>query len=519
MLPSQLIESVLESAPDAIVISDASGRIVFTNRQVRALFDYAGEDLIGRPVEALLPERLRSAHLGHRAQFITTPRIRPMGAGLELRARRRDGSEFPVEVSLSPVRESGRTLVVAAIRDATERKRIEDELVRARHAAEGLRQAAVEAREAAERASRAKSRFLATASHDLRQPLQSLALLNGTLRRLANRPEAREALAQQDQAIGAMTRLLNALLDISKLESGAIRPEITDFTVAALFEELRREFASLAVNKGLDLHVEPCDDTLRSDPSLLEQVLRNLISNAIKYTRRGQVKLRCLHAPTLVRLEVADTGIGIPADQLPYIFDEFFQVGAGPGRHGEGYGLGLAIVNRIVSLLDLKIEVRSEPGRGSSFCVDVPAGAARHPIAVCEPHGQARDDRLAPPRPSRILLVEDDASVRNATRMLLEAAGREVVTAGSLAEALRVLDMHAELHLLITDFHLGPEGTGIDVIAAVRQRRGAALPAILLSGDTSMDVQGREHDSRCRIVSKPLQAEQLLTLIEELVGR
>jgi two-component system, sensor histidine kinase len=512
LLPPHLIECALESAPDAIVISDASGRIVFASRQVYALFGYESEELMERPIEVLLPERLRSSHLNRRAYFMAAPRVRPMGVGLDLHARRKDGSEFPVEISLSPIHDGAQVLVAAAIRDVTDRMRIQDEMAVAR-------QIAIEAREVADRANQAKSRFLATASHDLRQPLQSLALLNGTLRRLVNTPEAREALGQQDQAIGAMSRLLTALLDISKLESGVIKPEVTDFTVAALFDELRTEFASLAVNKGLRLHVESCDDTVRSDPSLLEQALRNLVSNAIKYTRQGQVLLRCGHARALVRLEVADTGIGIPTDQLPYIFDEFFQIGTGPGSKSEGYGLGLAIVSRIVKLLGLRIEVQSEPGKGSTFCLEVPSGAARGAATAQELQDQAGNDPLPRARSARILLVEDDANVRAATRMLLKTAGYEVAAAASRTEALGCLDTQGEFDLLITDFHLDAHGTGVDVIASVREQLGEAFPAILLSGDTSMGVQGRGHDRQCRIASKPLRAEQLIALIGELLGR
>ncbi len=518
MLPTHVIECALESAPDAIVISDASGRVVFASRQACALFGYESADLLDRPIEVLLPERLRSTHLTRRAQFAAAPRVRLMGVGLDLHARRKDGSEFPVEISLSPIRDGERILVTAAIRDVTERKHIEDELIRAREAADRARESAVEAREAADRANQAKSRFLATASHDLRQPLQSLALLNGALRRRAEDPDAREALAQQDQAIGAMSRLLNALLDISKLESGAIRPEITEFAVASLFDELRREFASLALDKGLEFQVEPAEYTVRSDPSLLGQVLRNLVSNAIKYTRQGRVLLRCLYAPTLVRLEVADTGVGIPGDQLPYIYDEFFQIGVTPNTKSDGYGLGLAIVNRIVRLLGLKLEVESEPGKGSSFRLEVPAVGAGSE-ARREPQEQTTSDRPRRERAPRILLVDDDANVRSATRMLLASAGYDIATAASCTETAARLEAHAQFDLLITDFHLGADGTGIEVIALARQRLGAALPAILLSGDTSKGVQGREHDERWRIASKPLQAEQLLALIEDLLGR
>jgi PAS domain S-box-containing protein len=332
MLSSHLVRSALDSSPDAMIIIDSSGSIVFANHQVSALFGYEAHEITGRPVEVLLPERFRAHHVSHRQHYAANVRVRPMGNGLDLFARRSDGSEFPVEISLSPM-SGAETLTAASIRDVTDGRAIQMELKTAR--------------ETADRASQAKSRFLATASHDLRQPLQTLALLNGALCRMVTDPEPAEALAQQEQAIGAMSRLLNALLDISKLESGAIKPDITDFTVAEIFAELRSEFANLAAQKGLQLEIEACGDCVHSDPSLIGQVLRNLISNAIKYTQRGFIQLRCLHDEAFVRLEVLDTGIGMPANALAHIYDEFYQVGVSSNTVRDGYGLGLSIVSRI----------------------------------------------------------------------------------------------------------------------------------------------------------------------------
>ncbi len=501
MLPPQLVQSALESAPDAIVISDTSGSIVFANRQVAALFGYQDADILGRRVETLLPERFRSRHLEHREGYAYSPRMRPMGAGFELFALRNDGSEFPVEISLSPIRDGGRLLIVAAIRDVTDRKRIEADLVAAR--------------ESADRANLAKSRFLATASHDLRQPLQALSLLNGTLRRRSSDAVLSEAFAQQEQAIGAMSRLLNALLDISKLEAGVIRPEVTDFTVAALFEELGNEFAQLAINKGLELRVEGCRDTVRSDPSLVEQILRNLLSNAIKYTRQGSVLLRCLHRPRVVSIEVLDTGIGIPSDQLPYIYDEFYQVGVAPNAARDGYGLGLSIVSRLVKLLGLKLDVCSEPGKGSSFSLQLPASDIRGaPVESRTPTGEVTATRR---KLAQVLLVEDDSGVRNAMLMLLTAEGYDVVTAASMAEAVQLAAARAPFDLLITDFHLGEGMTGVELVSALRDRYGTDLKSILVSGDTSFAVKSLQPDAHLRIANKPLQAEQLLMLMAELL--
>ena len=502
MLSSTLLASVLESAPDAMVIVDSVGTILFASRRITALCGYLPEEIVGQRIECLLPERFRQIHLGHRRSYTRNAHPRPMGVDLDLYALHKDGTELPVEISLSPIRDGDRLLVAAALRDVTERKRIQTELMHAR--------------EAADRANLAKSRFLATASHDLRQPLQTLSLLNGTLRRVVRDQMAGEAVSQQGQAIDAMSRLTNALLDISKLESGAIRPDPADFAVAALFEEMRNEFASVAASKGLELRIETAVPAAHSDPSLVGQILRNLISNAIKYTQRGWVRLRSAPCPAGVRLEVADSGIGIPTDHLPYIYDEFYQVGVASNTSREGYGLGLSIVHRLVRLLGLKLDVQSEVGRGSTFALEMPAGISEAKgIAGARP---AAPEHEAPRAPARILLVDDDAGVRNATAMLLRVEGYNVACAASLAEANQALREDPRVDVVIADYHLQKDETGIDVIAAARDIAGASLGAVLVSGDTSSTLRDVKATDRLRIASKPIDADELLSLITELLS-
>jgi len=504
--PPDLARRALDAAPDAMLIIDASGTIRYTNRQMLALFGYPHDEIIGLSIEQLMPERFRTRHVGHREQYTNT--VRPMGLGLELYGRRKDGTQFPVEISLSPIEAGDDVLVAAAIRDVTDGKRVQAELVVARKSAE-------REREIAERANLGKSRFLATASHDLRQPLQTLSLLNGTLRRIVTEPDATEALLQQEQAIGAMSRLLNALLDISKLESGAIKPEPTDFTVAALFEELRSDFAGLAAKKGLELQIEPCTDCVHSDPSLVEQILRNLVSNAIKYTRQGWIQLRCLHEAALTRIEVLDTGIGIPANQLAYIYDEFYQVGVPTNTSRDGYGLGLSIVQRLVKLLNLRLDVHSEMGKGSAFSLVLPSSNG----SVALPRVTSGETITRQPQNGRVsvLLVEDDPAVRDATRMLLKAEGYRVTAVDSLADALQKARQES-VDLLVTDYHLSGDETGIQVIAALREILGLALKAVLMTGDTSTAVRELPRDAYLRVASKPIKAEELLTLLRALLA-
>ena len=529
-IPSELARSALDAAPDAMIIIDATGIVRYANRQVSALFGYPHDDIVGKEVELLLPERYRGRHFQHRENYIKNVRLRPMGQGLELFGRRRDGTEFPVEISLSPVQDGERTLTAAAIRDVTDRKRVEAELIvaresaeaalasadRARQGADRARQMADQAREIADRANQGKSRFLAMASHDLRQPLQTLALLNGTLRRIDTDPDSANALAQQEQAISAMSRLLNALLDISKLESGAIKPEPTDFCVSTLLEQLRREFAGLAAKRDLQLDVADCTASVRSDPALVEQILRNLVSNAVKYTRAGWVRLRCLKEAGIVRLEVADTGIGIPAEQIPYIYDEFYQVGVAANSSREGYGLGLSIVHRLVKLLHLRLDVHSEVGKGSTFSLVLPASRARTVAAPNAPQMAAlpHSNQLGK---SRLLLVEDDLAVRDATRMLLKVEGYQVTVAGSLSEALHQARELGGVDLLVTDYHLRDKETGTQVIAALRETLHVPLKAILITGDTSSAIRELPRDPYLRIASKPIRAEELLTLVRALL--
>jgi PAS domain S-box-containing protein len=501
MLSPELVRSVLDSAPDAMVIVDASGSITYANRQVTALFGYEPEELSGRAIECLVPERFRGLHVGHRRKFGAHSRTRPMGAGRNLAALRKDGSEFPVEIGLSPIADGAGMLVVAAIRDISDRQAIQVALGRAR--------------EKAERASLAKSRFVAAASHDLRQPVQTLALLNGAMRRMAPNDDIAEAISQQERAIDAMSRLLNALLDISKLESGAIESRAVAFEVAGLFEELRSEFAGSATSKGLKLRVEPCDGSVYSDPSLVMQAVRNLVSNAIKYTHNGHVTLRGSYQGPNMRLEVVDTGVGIAADELDRIYEDFYQVGVSPNLSRNGYGLGLGIVARIADLLGLKLDVQSQLGEGSVFSLEIPVSKTSgksETLELTKRLGAARDRTTN----VQILLVEDDAGVRNATRMLLKVEGHDVSTAASLSEAVKEASEHPDIRLLITDYHLTAEETGLQVLRAVRDVLGQDLQAVLVTGDTSSAVRSMPDDAHLRLASKPINADELLALIREL---
>jgi PAS domain S-box-containing protein len=496
--PSELASRALDAAPDAMVIIDQSGVVLFANRQVSAQFGYADDEIVGRSLEHLIPQLFRSQQVAQAVQYGNCLRTPPMSVE-ELFGRREDGTEFPLEISSSPVHDGGHASI-AVIRNVVDRQRVEV--------------APIVVREDVDRANLSK-RFLATASHDLRQPVETLSLLNGTLQRIVAEPTAVEIVRQQEQAIQAMSRLLNALLDISKLESGVVKPEPADFTVASLFEGLRRDFGSPATSKGLALKIEECVACAHSDPSLVEQILRNLVSNAIKYTQHGWVRLRCLSDQSQVRIEVRDTGIGIPADQLGYIYDEFYQVNVATSASRDGYGLGLCIVQRLVRLLDLRLEVRSEVGKGSAFSLVLPPAGGRT-IPACADPAQS-PSLLRRVLASRVLLVEDDPAVRDATCMLLTVEGYHVTAVASLAQALHEARECERPDLLVIDYHLSGGETGIQVIAMLRESLDPAMKAVLITGDTSSAVKELPRDRHLRIASKPVKADELLALLEELL--
>jgi two-component system, sensor histidine kinase len=511
------LEAALASMTDAVFISDDRRRFVdfndafatfhrFKNRyecpqtlaEYPALLDVFMRDGSSVPLDMwAVPRALRG----------------DIGTNIEYVIRRKDtGESWLGSYSFAPIRDDAGAIVgsVVSARDITERTRAE-EAIRAREALE-------QARDSAVRANEGKSRFLAAASHDLRQPLQAIELLNGTLRRLVTDQNAIEVLSQQDLAIDTMSRLLNALLDISKLESGAIKPAPINCTLAEIFEVLRSEFARIAADKGLVLEVEMTDDVVHTDPALLEQILRNLVSNAVRYSSEGRVRLRSLREAALVRIEVIDTGVGIPADELAYIYDEFYQVGVSANSTRDGYGLGLSIVQRLVKLLSLKLDVRSEVGRGSTFSLVLPAADAdrsvkRHRRAIVSTASESRQADE-----SRVLLVEDNSSVRRAMCRLLGLEGYRVTPVVSLAEALQHVEAGNAVDLLICDYHLSGGETGTQVIAALRKILGISLRALLITGDTSSAIKQLPRDPYLRFTSKPIKVEELLALLRALLA-
>jgi CheY-like chemotaxis protein/nitrogen-specific signal transduction histidine kinase len=393
-------------------------------------------------------------------------------------------------------------MVTAIIRDITARKETETALCKAK--------------EVAEQADSAKSRFLAAASHDLRQPLQTMSLLKTALDHSVQNQTSHKIVRSMGDALRTMEDLLNALLDISQLEGGAITPEFEVFPVSRLLKRIQSECRKGADEKDLELRIVPSRVQISSDAALLERVLHNLVFNAIRYTESGKILVGCRRRGSKLRIEIWDTGTGIPENELTRIFEEFYQVGSPARDRSRGLGLGLAIVNRIAMLLGHHIDVRSTLGKGSMFAVEVPISSAA-PV-----HAQAQEPaKIADAIDTEgvsILLVEDDSAVLESTQMLLELVGYRVASASTVREALeRVEANRYKLELIITDYTLGQNETGIQLIERIREIMGHSLPAIIVTGHTMPGLQGEAGKCGCQLLYKPVMGEQLLHCIHKLL--
>lgn len=499
---SEITQHLLHFSPDALIVVDATGLIRFANETVTQLFGFAPVELLGKPIDTLVPERLRAHHGGHIADFVHAPDNREMGARIaDLFARRADGTEFAAGIRLAPFRIGGKLFVAAAIRDTTERRQINEALVAAR--------------EEAERANRAKSRFLATASHDLRQPIQTIRLLNAAMLKVVPQPEIREVLQHQGEAIESMARLLNSLLDISRLESGAIEPSIANVPLADVFRELRMEFDSIAGLQKLTLEVDAAAPVLMTDRALLYQLLQNLIGNAIKYTDSGKVAVSVRAEPDAVVICVNDTGIGIPADKLERIFDEYYQVDT-HGTKRMGVGLGLAIVKEVTRLLGFGVRIASRLGEGTQAYVSIPrrfmAASQTATLSDLMPEAVA-----TPVQKARLLLVEDNDGVRMATELFLKFEGFETLSAACVADAESLFARMRRDDVLIADYHLDAKNTGLELLLRLRERVGYEVPGVVMSGDLPSVLRSiKSPVPNCRFLGKPVDTAALIEAIHEL---
>lgn len=372
-------------------------------------------------------------------------------------------------------------------------------------------------KEEAELATQAKSRFLAAASHDLRQPIHALGMFVARLSQLQHDPPTRHLVDSLEASVRAIQNLLDGLLDISRLEARAVQIKLQDFPLQELFERVGQDLAPMAQDKGLRLRIRPCMLWVRSDAALLYRILLNLVGNALRYTDKGGVLLACRPTadPAQVSIEVWDSGLGIAPEHQQAVFKEFFQVG-NPGRQrAKGMGLGLSIVQRSCQLLNHPLQLSSRLGVGTRICLTLPRAAPE----------AARADALLP-KPTHdlathgdaVLVIEDDDLVRQALGELLQSWGYQVAQAGGLLEAQHVLQSGFVPAIIISDYRLNGALQGIDVIAKLRQQLACPVPACLVSGDADPALLMAAQAAQLTLLQKPVRPAKLRSLLRRLLA-
>jgi len=493
------LQNILYSTNVATIFLDLSLQIRFFTPATKLLFNVIPGD-IGRPLADLTSLAADAVLLDDAGRVLET------SEPTEREIQAQGGAWYVRRILPYRAQDNGVAGVVITFVDITERRRISDALGNAKREAE--------------RANAVKSRFLAAASHDLRQPLQTLALVQGILAKTVEDSAAQELLARLDETLGAMSGMLNTLLDINQIETGTVQAEMASFPVNELLTRLRDEFIYHAQAGSLLLRVVPCSLMVDSDPRLLEQMIRNLLSNALKYTRRGKVLLGCRRRAGVLSIEVWDTGVGIPELELQAIFEEYHQLDNAARERSRGLGLGLAIVHRLSNLLGHRVRVRSQPGKGSVFTIDVrlSEGAA---LASPRPHGELTAEDGAAVADSRngvILVIEDDPAVCELLDIGLQSEGHSTITTPDGPAAIDLVARGViRPDLILADYNLPNDMNGLQVTGKLRERLRHRIPAIILTGDISVGTLREIARQDCLHLNKPVKLKELTQVIQYLL--
>ena len=486
------LQNILYSTHVATLFLDLDLKIRYFTPATRALFHVIPSD-IGRPLADLASLSIDSALQEEACAVLATK------MPVEREIESTDGTWF--QRRILPYRADDHRIegVVITFTDISDRKQIGKALE--------------EAKKQAEAANIAKSRFLAAASHDLRQPLQSLTLIQGLLAKHVESDRGRQLVERLEQTLGAITGMMNTLLDINQIEAGTVEARIQPFPVQDLLERMKDEFQFVAQAKKLELRVVPSSRVIRSDPRLLEQMIRNLVSNALKYTRRGKVLLGCRQHAEGLSIEVWDTGIGIAESQLKAIFNEYHQIDNDARERNRGMGLGLAIVRRLGDLLGHKIGVRSLSGHGSSFAIEV-AFAPRDVLPAAIPPARLPPANSGLPA-GNILIVEDDPEVSELLALHLSGEGHEVSVAKDGDEAIALIGRKEfSPDIVLADYNLPNGMDGLVMARALRQLLGPTLPVIILTGDISSDTLRMIAKADATQLNKPVSTADLSAAIQ-----
>lgn len=372
------------------------------------------------------------------------------------------------------------------------------------------------ARDVAIKADQEKNRFLVIASHDLRQPVHAIGLFAATLEKRLESSAELPLIRNMRRALDGLDRSFNVMLDISRLDSGAIEPQVQQFQLQDLFRRLHMHFAGQAEQKGLGLRFSPGGKSISSDPQLIERILGNLVQNAIKYTEFGGIAVVARSTESHINVEIWDTGVGICEADLRKVFDEFFQVQRGERVRTQGLGMGLAIVKRLVRLLGHELIVVSKPGRGTMFRLRIARGGL--------PDIQdftAGADTLPMPllQPRTVLVIDDEEAIREGLCLLLQEWGYDAIAAGSIAQAERAVgQLGAPPDMILSDLHLGDGPDGIAGIEAIRRQCGCDVTAMLITGDTSPEEVRRATQSGYPVLFKPVQPRKLYDALRGLAS-
>ena len=482
----------LDRAGDAVYWINSEGRIVYVNGTASRMLGYGRDEL----------KAMTMADIDPGVELGAWPRIwAKIKAGqsftFEGQHRTKSGRLIPVEVSINFLTHEGEELVCSFVRDITQRRRA-DEALRA-------------AKDRADRANAAKTRFLAAASHDLRQPLHAMELLVSALSGKPLTEDARSIVSDMQESLAFTQRLLDSLLDVSELEAGAITPTIGAVPLAPLLRRIRQQYLGIARDKGLDLRLVLSSVVVRSDPGLLERIFDNLVSNAVRYTDEGRVLIGCRRRDGVVRLEVWDSGPGIPEAAQSMIFDDFCQLDSSAKERGAGLGLGLGLVRRLAELLEHKVRLRSVPGRGSVFWIELEPTAQEAPS---EPAPGRRESETPEKAGATVMIIEDDAMVLNAMRIVLEAWGYEVVAVAS-AKAAKAAQIIPDV--VIADYRLPGGETGDEAILDLRRRAGRDVPGIIVTGEVMPTAWAEVADHDLYVMKKPVRPAKLRALIRNLL--